>query len=156
MAGQAPKMRAHLAVCPNVSAAIRADYSQLVQAKKAEGKHQEKLPAKLRLQDLDPPPEDHSAFHRLLLRATLSADMAWQWVDNPEVQELFRSLSSKVSMPGSHVLSGEVLEQAVEEAQETMLKALNESRSGVHLESACTAIACSDLHRTSSCGGWQI
>ena len=134
MAGQAPKMRAHLAVCPHVSASVRADFSQQAQARKSNSK-QQVLQTKLRVQDLPPPPEDHSVFHRLLLRATLSANIAWPWVNNPEVQELFTFLDSKAAMPTGHALSGKILEQAVQEAQGKMLRGLNASASGMNSNS---------------------
>ena len=140
MAGQAPKMRAHLAVCPNVSASVRADFSQQAQARKLNGK-QQVHETKPRLQDVLPPPEDHSALHRLLLRATVSANIAWQWVNDPEVKELFTFLDRKVALPDSTALSGKILEQAVEQAGGKALRALKESSSGTKPPNRRMAIA---------------
>jgi hypothetical protein len=61
-----------------------------------------------------------------VLRATISANLPFQWIENPEVIKLFtmfRSVAPEI-LPGRQTISGTLLNDASETVEETMMQEL--------------------------------
>ena len=55
------------------------------------------------------------------------------WVNKPEARELFEFLNPYLKLSDYHLLSGEILNDAVSEGKEAMQVALKENQTGVTL-----------------------
>ena len=135
MVGQAAKMRAHLATCKNVTPNVRKEFQEAKSERTQQKSAGSRLPQQginnfFSLQEADFSAADKAKLNQLILNATLSANIAWQWVNNPEVKVLFAFLRSKIVLPDRRVLAGKILDQAVAEIEAKMLKALDESSAG--------------------------
>lgn len=60
-------------------------------------------------QDCTPNAEETAQIEQLFLRATVSANLPFRWVENPQVVELFAALRPKVLLPSRQRLAGEIL-----------------------------------------------
>ncbi|CAG8535493.1 15363_t:CDS:2, partial [Dentiscutata heterogama] len=59
-------------------------------------------------------------FERLILRATVSVRVAFRWIENPEVRELFHFISLHLKLPDQKSLSNRILTSATNEVQTTI------------------------------------
>ncbi|CAG8768948.1 19581_t:CDS:2, partial [Racocetra fulgida] len=70
-------------------------------------------------------------FEHLLLRATVSAGLAFQWIENPEVKALFQFISPLLKLPDRKSLSNRILTSAVNELQELIMELASKDKIGV-------------------------
>ncbi|RHZ78817.1 hypothetical protein Glove_155g152 [Diversispora epigaea] len=69
---------------------------------------------------------DMQKFNTLLLRLSLSCGWAFHWVNKPEAEELFTFLNPYLKLPDRRLLGGRILNDAVNDSNNSMIKALQE------------------------------
>src|SRR2546423_1597834 len=67
---------------------------------------------------------DKKKFNYLLLRVTISCGFPLSWVNNSEVDELFKFLNPEIKLPDRKTLSGDILSDAIKDLDKTMLEKL--------------------------------
>ncbi len=58
--------------------------------------------------------KDKDTFDDLVLKATVSAGIPLQWVENKEVKELFRFINPTLELPGRRALGGQILQNTTQ------------------------------------------
>jgi hypothetical protein len=69
-----------------------------------------------------------AAIHRQLLRALISANVSFSFVENPEVNKLFKMLRPSYDLPSRKWISTEVLDQVHEEVELEIKKFATEAK----------------------------
>jgi hypothetical protein len=90
-------------------------------------------------------PEQTKAIHTQFLRATVSANLPFQWVENPEVVKLFimfRALAGEV-IPSAKMLSGRLLD----EENERVDKKVKETVKGKDVVLTCVCSLIEELRK---------
>ena len=72
--------------------------------------------------DKNMPINEAIAIHRQLLRVLLSANVSFSFVDNPEVNKLFKMLRPSYDLPSRKWISTEILDQVHEEIEHEIEK----------------------------------
>lgn len=110
--GVAAAMQAHLKKCPNMTAAQKAlagmpaatcDTSGTV----ASSQSQSKLNRFLSVQDTPHSRPEQSRLEQLILRATISGNLPFSWVQDEHVMDLFRFLKPSIDIPDRRKLAGQ-------------------------------------------------
>jgi len=78
--------------------------------------------------DKSMPMNEATAIHRQLLRALISANVPFSFVDNPEVNKLFKMLRPSYDLPSRKWISTEVLDQVHEEVELEIKKFATEAK----------------------------
>ena len=74
------------------------------------------------------PPNEMAAIHQQLLRALLSANVPFSFVDNPEVIKLFKMIRPSYNLPSRKWISTEVLDQVHKEVDHEIQKFAAEAK----------------------------
>lgn len=117
--GKADSMRPHLASCDHVSAGVRnwaknwtkdslpyADSAAEDVDQAQSCSSQSGLNRYMSLKDTDLTEDQTKDLHMLLLKATISANLPFSWIDNPFVQAAFASLRPNANLPSRRQLAG--------------------------------------------------
>ncbi|CAG8792392.1 4386_t:CDS:2, partial [Cetraspora pellucida] len=70
-------------------------------------------------------------FECLLLHTTVSAGLAFQWIENPEVKALFQFISPLLKLPDRKSLSDRILTSMANELQESIMELASKDKIGV-------------------------
>jgi len=74
------------------------------------------------------PPNEMTAIHQQLLRALLSANVPFSFVDNPEVIKLFKMMRPSYNLPSRKWISTEILDQVHKEVDREIQKFAAEAK----------------------------
>ncbi|CAG8821603.1 27258_t:CDS:1, partial [Racocetra persica] len=72
-----------------------------------------------------------SKFERLVLRAIISASIAFWWIENPEVKELFHFISPYLKLPNRRSLSNRILMNTTNKVQTTIKELVCKDKIGI-------------------------
>ncbi|CAG8824664.1 21091_t:CDS:2, partial [Gigaspora rosea] len=70
-------------------------------------------------------------FERLVLRAIISTGVAFRWIENPEVRELFQFIAPYLKLPDQRSLGNRILMNATNEVQKTIKDLACDDKIGV-------------------------
>ena len=116
-------MAHHLKTCKHVSSGVHTWAKQWIDKSEpytGDGIEdtQSDLSKFMSLKDMPLTDEQQEVFHMMLLKATISANLPFAWIDNPFVKEAFTFLRSVVDLPSRRQLSGQYVHVEERQAEE--------------------------------------